>query len=110
MDIFDALTLVGGLALFLLGMNLMGDALEKKAGGRLKTILDVYKRQGFGRNGRDSVLLRDHGDGCGFCQRGCNDAPSGDLHHHGRKRGNYRHCMAFEPCRNRWVKLFHHPA
>ena len=40
MDIFDALTLVGGLALFLLGMNLMGDALEKKAGGRLKTILE----------------------------------------------------------------------
>lgn len=40
MDIFDALALVGGLALFLLGMNLMGDALEKKAGGRLKTILE----------------------------------------------------------------------
>lgn len=40
MDIFDGLRLVGGLALFLLGMNLMGDALEKKAGGKLKTILE----------------------------------------------------------------------
>ncbi len=40
MDIFDGLSLIGGLALFLLGMNLMGDALEKKAGGKLKKILE----------------------------------------------------------------------
>ena len=39
MDIFDILSLIGGLALFLLGMSLMGSALEKKAGGKLKTIL-----------------------------------------------------------------------
>ena len=39
MDIFDLLTLVGGLCLFLFGMNLMGEALEKSAGGKLKSIL-----------------------------------------------------------------------
>lgn len=39
MDIFDVLSLVGGLALFLFGMNLMGASLEKKAGGQLKTVL-----------------------------------------------------------------------
>ena len=39
MTLFDVLSLVGGLALFLFGMNLMGDALEKKAGGQLKSIL-----------------------------------------------------------------------
>ena len=33
------LGLIGGLALFLFGMNVMGDALEKKAGNRLKSIL-----------------------------------------------------------------------
>lgn len=33
------LELIGGLALFLFGMNVMGDALEKKAGNRLKAIL-----------------------------------------------------------------------
>lgn len=33
------LGLISGLALFLFGMNVMGDALEKKAGNRLKTIL-----------------------------------------------------------------------
>ena len=39
MDIFDVLSLVGGLALFLYGMNVMGASLEKKAGGQLKSVL-----------------------------------------------------------------------
>ena len=39
MDIFDILTLVCGLALFLFGMDVMGDALKKSAGRKLKTIL-----------------------------------------------------------------------
>ncbi len=38
-DIFDIITLFGGLALFLFGMNLMSSALEKRAGGRLKSLL-----------------------------------------------------------------------
>ncbi len=39
MDIFDILTLVCGLALFLYGMDVMGNALKKSAGRKLKTIL-----------------------------------------------------------------------
>ncbi len=39
MDLFQALTLIGGLSLFLFGMNLMGEALEKRAGGSLKALL-----------------------------------------------------------------------
>ena len=39
MDIFDVLTLIGGLCLFLFGMSVMGDALERRAGGSLKKIL-----------------------------------------------------------------------
>jgi len=39
MNIFDVLTLVGGLCLFLFGMNIMGDALERRAGSSLKKIL-----------------------------------------------------------------------
>ena len=38
-DIFDILTLIGGLALFLYGMDVMGDGLKKLAGGKLETIL-----------------------------------------------------------------------
>ena len=39
MDIFTILSLIGGLALFLYGMDLMGDGLKKLAGGKLESIL-----------------------------------------------------------------------
>ena len=39
MGIFDVLTLVCGLALFLYGMDVMGNGLKKSAGRKLKTIL-----------------------------------------------------------------------
>ena len=40
MSIFDVLTMIGGLCLFLFGMDLMGQALERRAGGKLRTLLD----------------------------------------------------------------------
>ena len=39
MDIFDVLTLIGGLSLFLFGMSIMGQALERRAGGKLRLLL-----------------------------------------------------------------------
>ena len=39
MTFFDVLSLIGGLSLFLFGMNVMGTALEKRAGGQLKVLL-----------------------------------------------------------------------
>ena len=39
MTFFDVLSLIGGLSLFLFGMNVMGAALEKRAGGQLKVLL-----------------------------------------------------------------------
>lgn len=40
MDIFGILTLIGGLALFLYGMTVMGAGLEKVSGGKLERILE----------------------------------------------------------------------
>ncbi len=40
MTIFNVLTMIGGLCLFLFGMDLMGQALERRAGGKLRTMLD----------------------------------------------------------------------
>ena len=40
MNIFDLLTMLGGLSLFLFGMSLMGQALERRAGGKLRTLLE----------------------------------------------------------------------
>ncbi len=40
MNIFSVLSLIGGLALFLYGMNVMGGGLEKLAGGRLEAFFE----------------------------------------------------------------------
>ena len=40
MDIFGILTMVGGLAMFLYGMSVMGSGLEKMSGGKLEKILE----------------------------------------------------------------------
>lgn len=40
MDIFSVLTMLGGLALFLYGMNALGDGLSKLSGGKLERILE----------------------------------------------------------------------
>lgn len=40
MTFFDFLTMVGGLALFLYGMNLLGDGLAQASGGRMERILE----------------------------------------------------------------------
>ena len=40
MTIFDALSMVGGLALFLYGMHIMGEGLSKASGGKLETLLE----------------------------------------------------------------------
>ena len=50
MDIFDILSLIGGLCLFLFGMNLMGQYLERRAGNQLRTLLSkltTKKSMGF---------------------------------------------------------------
>ncbi|MBE5792787.1 MAG: Na/Pi cotransporter family protein [Clostridiales bacterium] len=39
MDIFNVLSLIGGLSLFLFGMNIMGSGLERSAGGKLESLL-----------------------------------------------------------------------
>ena len=39
MTIFDVLQMIGGLCLFLFGMSVMGDGLERRAGNSLKTLL-----------------------------------------------------------------------
>ena len=39
MDIFNVLTLIGGLSLFLFGMDVMGQGLERRAGEKLRILL-----------------------------------------------------------------------
>jgi len=52
MGILNVLTLLGGLAIFLYGMTVMGDSLEKSSAGKLKSILENLTSNPF-----KSVLL-----------------------------------------------------
>lgn len=47
MDIFSVLTLIGGLVLFLYGMDVMGSGLEKLAGGKLEKLFDKLTSNPF---------------------------------------------------------------
>ena len=47
MSIFNVLSLIGGLALFLFGMNVMGDGLTKVSGGKLEKILEKLTANRF---------------------------------------------------------------
>ncbi len=47
MDIFDILTMIGGVCLFLFGMSLMGDGLERAAGSSLRTLLSKLTSNRF---------------------------------------------------------------
>lgn len=47
MNIFGLFNLIGGLALFLYGMHIMGQALEKASGGRLERILERLTKNRF---------------------------------------------------------------
>ncbi|MCI8298958.1 MAG: Na/Pi cotransporter family protein [Lachnospiraceae bacterium] len=47
MDIFGFLSLIGGLALFLYGMNIMGGGLEKLSGGKLERLLEKLTSNRF---------------------------------------------------------------
>ena len=47
MDIFSVLTMIGGLCLFLFGMNIMGQALERRAGSSLRSLLGTLTTNKF---------------------------------------------------------------
>lgn len=47
MDFFSILSLIGGLALFLYGMDVMGDSLKKLAGGKLESVLSTLTSNRF---------------------------------------------------------------
>ena len=47
MDLFSVLSLIGGLALFLYGMNVMSGGLEKLAGGKLEKIFEKLTSNPF---------------------------------------------------------------
>ena len=87
MDIFSVLTMVGGLALFLYGMQVMGDGLAKVSGGKLERILENLTSNPIKAvllgDGCDSVVIGDDRYGCRICQFGYYEAEPGSGNYHG---------------------------
>ena len=107
MDIFDTLTMLGGLALFLFGMSLMGQALERRAGGKLRSLLDKMTGKpiagfltGLGVTAVIQKLFRHDRYGRRLCKLRTDDAAPVDQRHYGRKRRHDRNGVAFESRRH----------
>ena len=47
MNIENLLSLIGGLGLFLYGMTVMGDSIEKAAGAKMRSFLDFFTKNRF---------------------------------------------------------------
>ena len=91
-----AFGVLGGLALFIYGMNLMSDGLKKAAGERLRKILEKLTSNPimggtcrFICNGRNSEQQRHHGDGGRFRYRWLNDPNPSHRSHYGRKHRDH---------------------
>ena len=70
MSLFDVLSLVGGLALFLYGMHVLGEGLAKASGGRLEQILEKLTSNLFKAVALGAVvtaIIGYYGYGGGFC-------------------------------------------
>lgn len=63
MTVFNVFSLLGGLALFLFGMDIMGKALEKQAGGQLQKILSKLTDNPL----KGFFQTRDSGHHCSLC-------------------------------------------
>lgn len=103
MDIFGFLSLIGGLALFLYGMHVMGGGLEKLSGGKLERILEKINLKpaessfAWSRsNRRDTVVVSHYGNASGICQFRHYEAVSGHWDYYGGKYRHYLNLLAFK--------------
>ena len=111
MDIFDALTMIGGLSLFLFGMNIMGQALERRAGEKLRSLLGkltTNKLAGLLTGLVITAAIQSSSAATvmvvGFVKLRSDDAGAGDPCDHGRKCGDHRDRMDLKPGRDRQRK------
>ena len=104
MTVFNVFSLLGGLALFLFGMDIMGKALEKQAGGQLQDLSKLTDNPlrafpGSVRHCRDPEFQRHHRYGGRLCQQRHHGAASGHRRYHGQQCGHHGHQLDPEPFR-----------
>ena len=97
MQMTDFLSLLGGLALFLYGMQMMSSGLEAAAGSRMKQILErltANRFLGVLVGAAITAVIQSSSYGGGLCQRRDDDTESGGLDHHGRQHRHHRYWTA----------------
>lgn len=101
MTIMNVLSLFGGLGLFLFGMQLMGEALEKAAGTRLKKLLGMVTGNRFLAMLAGITITAvvqsssgDDGHGRRLRQRGADVPDAGGRRDYGRKHRHNGHVAA----------------
>ena len=83
-DVFQmVITLLGGLALFIYGMNLMSDGLQKAAGEKMEKVLALLTKNPIlgvlaGTVCTAVLQQRNNSNGAGLCKRGFDEAASGN--------------------------------
>ena len=107
MDLFDVLTLIGGLCLFLFGMNVMGEALESRAGNKLRTLLSKMttgKFAGFLTGLGVTAIIQSGNNGYGsrVCKFRADEFKTGDSCHHGSQHWNDGNGMVVVTWWNQW--------
>mgnify|MGYP003220502111 CR=1 FL=1 len=100
MDFFDLLKMVGGLALFLYGMNLLGDGLSQASGGRLERILEKLTSNPIKAVLMGAVVTGDYCYGSRLCQFRHYEPETGSGHYHGRQYRYHGDLLDLKPCRH----------
>ena len=103
MDIFNVLSLLGGLAMFLYGMNVMGDGLAKTAGGKLEKILEKLTStpiKGVLLGAAVTGVIQSSSATTVMVVGLVNSAETGSGYHHGCKYRNNSNIMDTQPYRN----------
>ncbi len=103
MDIFGILAMVGGLALFLYGMQVLGDGLKRTSGGRLEEILESLtsnkwkgRAAGLYCHGSNSVIVSNDGNGSRTRKLRYYEADAGCRRYFGSERRNDRYIVDAE--------------
>ena len=108
MDIFGILSMIGGLALFLYGMEAMGAGLSKLSGGRMERLLEklTSKRIRSWCYGSNPVFLCNNSNGCWFCKLRDYEAESGCRHYYGCEYWYNHHILAVKSYRDSGKQLY----
>ena len=87
-DVSNLFTFAGGLGMFLYGMRIMGDGMQKTAGSKMNHFLGMVTNNrllGVALGALITAILHsDDGYGCRFCQCWDSESDTGGGRYHGR--------------------------